>query len=266
MVKSNPANAKYGDTGFDQCAHRQENVQPINPSAAVEFAKLVGKLKTTPRTGWVRRGVPRYESVADHSWRVAMLSLLLSNDDHIDVSKCMAMAMVHDVAESIVGDIAPDDNVTKEEKARLENDAMTLIATKLEEATMNPSAKNRLVRLFHEYEDRESNEAKAVKDLDMLDMIIQASEYEERFDMDLSEFFETTPVSKFRTPMLQTIASHLHTERTKDVTASRDRQTQKLTHHDQAFVDEFAKASQLDAAQIESVVQALRRFETSESD
>ena len=95
------------------------NSMPNNtpdPKAAVAFARLIGKLKTTPRTGWVRRGVPRYESVADHSWRVAALGLLLMHRDDLQITqKLLPMALLHDIGEAVVGDIPPEDNVSKEE-------------------------------------------------------------------------------------------------------------------------------------------------------
>lgn len=57
---------------------------------------------------------------------------------------------------------------------------------------------------------RKSKEAIGVKDLDLLDMSIQANEYEERFGLDLSEFFEGTPVARFRTLSLQSNAQEVH--------------------------------------------------------
>jgi hypothetical protein len=40
----------------------------VEDVAALEFCRLIGRLKITPRTGWVRREVPGYESVADHRY------------------------------------------------------------------------------------------------------------------------------------------------------------------------------------------------------
>ena len=255
--------------------------------AAVEFARLVGKLKRTPRTGWVRRGVPRYESVADHSWSVAVLALLVWQPDNastttsssIDVTKCMALAIVHDLAEAIVGDIAPDDNISREKKQQLEHDAMETIVAVLQKATINNNddgnddsppttskASRLLADLFHEYETRTSQEAIAVKDLDLLDMIIQADEYEQLFGTDLSEFFQGTPPSRFRTQALQSIAQQVHDRREERLKA---RATEKvsssrgLSPQDAAFAKEYAQASKLSASDIESVVKALRASEAS---
>jgi len=109
---------------------------------SIKFARICGKLKSTRRTGWVYSNVPEPESVADHSWRVAAMCLLLREQGNhgrdkntFNISKAIEMAIVHDLAESIVGDIAPADNVTSEEKYKLEHDAITYIAKILSGAT-----------------------------------------------------------------------------------------------------------------------------------
>lgn len=273
-----------GSSGEDEglpVSSAEEMLEEVSSSWAAEavaFAQLVGRLKTTPRTGWVRRGVPRYESVADHSWRVAVLSLLLGDDAangddscvRIDVAKCMQMAVVHDLAECLVGDIAPSDNISNDDKRRMEEEAIRNIAATLRRATggsdpgKQSMSESMLMKLFHEYEERATNEAVAVKDLDLLDMILQANEYEERFGTDLTEFFDGTPVTRFRNPTLRRIASQVHQQRGARV--QNERQGSKdlqhcLSNSDNAFVAEYAKASNLGADAITEIVQALRRWE-----
>ena len=72
----------------------------------------------TPRTGWVLRKVEKPESVADHMYRMAMLAFLA--DDSLAKDRCIKMCLVHDLAESIVGDITPEDKISKAEKHRQE--------------------------------------------------------------------------------------------------------------------------------------------------
>ena len=271
-----------------------------NASAAVEYARLCGKLKSTPRTGWVRRNVPNVESVADHSWRVAALTLLLhqksenedtaatcsedltstsyqTKKDSFDISKCMEMAILHDLAESIVGDIAPSDNIPKEEKQRMEEKAINQIAEVLGNVHANSTkkqiteAKKRLLSTFHEYEERKTKEAIAVKDLDLLDMIIQADEYEqEHSHIDLTEFFAGTPVERFRNDIIRDVAREIHMQRNvrvakkeKDRTV-KDTATSYLTNHDADFIQSFANSSplKLTPSQIEAVVLALRKHDS----
>ncbi|GKY93254.1 HD domain-containing protein 2 [Mayamaea pseudoterrestris] len=246
-------------------------------SAAIAFAKLVGKLKTTPRTGWVRRGVPRYESVADHSWRVAALSLVMASSSNgtasIDLAKCMQLAVVHDMAECIVGDIPPDDNVSKEDKQRMELDAAQTIAQLLHGVNGNGSeqaskgdAGSYFLNLFHEFELRDTPESKVVKDLDLMDMIIQADEYEERFGTDLSDFFVNTQPSRFQNPFMRQMAEQVHVQRTERIArqskAVNGSASSDLSAKDKAFVEEFSRASSsLDTVEIERVVKALRAWD-----
>ncbi|MEK7632349.1 MAG: HD domain-containing protein [Patescibacteria group bacterium] len=71
-------------------------------------------LKRTARTGWNKkpgpgdtfqaRTVPEAESVADHSWSLAMFAFVIASKLRLDVKKMVTMALVHDVAECITGD------------------------------------------------------------------------------------------------------------------------------------------------------------------
>lgn len=66
-------------------------------------------------------GIPfeKTESIADHMYRMAIMVQLV-RDASINKSKCIKMALVHDMAEAITGDITPDDGISNEEKNRLE--------------------------------------------------------------------------------------------------------------------------------------------------
>ncbi|MBK9474633.1 MAG: HD domain-containing protein [bacterium] len=74
----------------------------------LDMLMQANRLKTTPRTGWFQRGVPSPESVADHSHGVALISLALlgSVPDKLDRAKVLAMAIAHDLAESVTGDLS----------------------------------------------------------------------------------------------------------------------------------------------------------------
>uniref|UniRef100_A0A7S3BT24 5'-deoxynucleotidase n=1 Tax=Prasinoderma singulare TaxID=676789 RepID=A0A7S3BT24_9VIRI len=174
--------------------------EPASPPArlsaaeAVDFLQLLEKLKHLKRTGWVRSGVAGAESVADHSFRMATLALALGGAEGTDAMRCVKMALVHDVAEALVGDITPHCGVSDEEKHRREAEAMAQIASLLG----GGAAAEEVSLLWHEYEQGQTAEAKLVKDLDKLEMIAQASEYEQAQGMDLSGFFRSTQ-GKWRT-------------------------------------------------------------------
>ncbi|KAI6646574.1 hypothetical protein LOD99_12695 [Oopsacas minuta] len=168
-----------------------------------EFCKLLGVLKHLDRTGWVRKGVDKPESVAGHMYRMALLSFLATTDPSIDRNKCIKLSLVHDLGESIVGDITPLDGVSKEEKYKKEKSAIERISSLLPE-----SVGNEISQLWEEYEKGETPESVYVKDLDKFDMIFQAYEYETSQNMDLQEFFTSTE-DLFRTDQVKSWVEQL---------------------------------------------------------
>lgn len=154
----------------------------------LDFALLIGKLKRVPRTGWIDHLVQDPESVAEHSYRMALLAMVLAPRLSIDVTKTMKIALIHDLAEAEIGDIVTlrgtkivGDVIEKRAK---EAEAMRGIAQILEI--------NELESLFKEYGEQSSPESRLVKQLDRLEMLIQAYEYETEQKVDLEEFFIAT--------------------------------------------------------------------------
>lgn len=137
-------------------------------------------------------------------YRMAIMTLLMPHDG-VDVRRALVVALAHDMAECIVGDITPHDGVPKEEKARLEREAMELLAATLG----HDDAAALLVGAWREYEDGTTAEAQAVKDIDKLEMIIQAFEYErDQPLLDLSDFYNSVR-GKFRSNTVQHWAQEL---------------------------------------------------------
>ncbi|EGN92097.1 hypothetical protein SERLA73DRAFT_66326, partial [Serpula lacrymans var. lacrymans S7.3] len=119
--------------------------------------------QTQKRTGWVDHKGPHFfiPSISDHMYRMALLAMCTS-DAKLDVSKCVMMCLVHDLAEAQVGDIAPREGITKAEKRKLEADAMHNFVY---EMLHGSPAALRIEDLWKEYEEGESDEAKFVKGL-----------------------------------------------------------------------------------------------------
>lgn len=141
-----------------------------------ETARLVEELlglKDVPRTGWVRCGVTDAESVAAHSWGVALLAALLCPPG-LDREKVLLMAVLHDLAEVRVGDLTPHDGVSHAEKHRRELAAITELLAR------HPD----LLAIWHEAEARETPEARFLKELDRLDLGVTGRRYTARgFDV-----------------------------------------------------------------------------------
>lgn len=149
----------------------------------MKITQLLSGLKSEVRTGWEIEGVSNPESVADHTWGMTLLLLhafdrLDDNEKTIDRERTLKMAIVHDLQESITGDLVPGrapKEMTREEKARLEADA--------ERQILASGGPGDLADLWEEYRRGESPEARLVKDIDRLEMAIQALAYRERGDL-----------------------------------------------------------------------------------
>jgi putative hydrolase of HD superfamily len=153
----------------------------------LDFFQVIGKLKKTKRTGWVREGVPNAESVAEHIYRVTIMSMLLAKKT-VNVDKVVRMALVHDIAEAVVGDIVVErgektDLKAKEQKDKLEREAMRKLCDSIK--------RKDLFDTWSEFEDGNSEEAKFVKQMDKLEMALQAYEYETAHGKNLDEFFKS---------------------------------------------------------------------------
>jgi putative hydrolase of HD superfamily len=140
------------------------------------------KLKALPRAGWVRKGVPGPESVAAHSWGVAWLALVLCPPE-LDRGRALAYATLHDLAEVRVGDLTPADNVSREEKTRREHQAMAQLAAGLQRPD--------LAALQERYEAQADPEARLVRELDRLDMALQALAHHRAGHPGMREFVES---------------------------------------------------------------------------
>ncbi|PRW56098.1 HD domain-containing 2-like [Chlorella sorokiniana] len=180
------------------------------PSAAqaIEFLTLLQHLKTQKRTGWVKRGVAGPESIADHMYRMGLMAMLVQGTQY-DYHRCIKLALVHDVAEAIVGDITPTCGVSDADKFQLEAAAVQRIKAMLGGACL---AGEEIEALWHEYEQGQSPEARLVKDFDKLEMILQAHEYEGAQGKVLQEFFDST-AGKWRTELGQSWAEEIYARR-----------------------------------------------------
>ncbi|KAJ6803962.1 HD domain-containing protein 2-like [Iris pallida] len=179
-------------------------------AAAIDFLTLCHRLKTTKRTGWIRRGVHSPESVADHMYRMGVMALVAADVPGADRDKLVKMAIVHDIAEAIVGDITPSDGVPKLEKSRREREALDHMCNLLG----GGSRAKEIGDLWMEYEENSTLEAKIVKDFDKVEMILQALEYENEQGMNLDEFFQSTS-GKFTTDVGKAWAAEIVSRRRK---------------------------------------------------
>lgn len=168
-------------------------------------------LKKLPRAGWIQSGIDplAVESVASHSWGMAFLFTIIEPllAPNIDRYRGLRMAVMHDLAESRVGDMTPQDGVDFNQKHDLERQAY-------EELMRDHPNGDDLLAIWEEFEAGQSPEAQIIKQLDKLDMLLQAYLYEKHENVVLDSFWENTE-SLFKESAIASIYDYIRMNRHK---------------------------------------------------
>ena len=130
------------------------------------FVEAAGALKDTLRSARTPDG--RVESVAEHSWRLALMALVLTPaQPELDALEVVKLCLVHDLGEAIAGDVpAVAQGGEPDRAARERRDLATLAAPA-------PSAlREELLRLYDDYAAARTPEARFVKALDKLETLV----------------------------------------------------------------------------------------------
>jgi putative hydrolase of HD superfamily len=148
-------------------------------------------------------------------YRMSILTMMApaSLSSNLDLAKCCRMALIHDMAESLVGDITPVDPVSKDEKSRRESETMDYICTNLL-GKFNGGLNGQQVRaIWQEYEDSKTPESLFVHDVDKIELLLQMVEYERTggCETDLGEF--TWVAQKIQSAEVQAWAQDVFRER-----------------------------------------------------
>ncbi|KAI1817857.1 HD domain-containing protein [Poronia punctata] len=171
-------------------------ITPAPPAEGTEspipYFHILERLKTSKREGWRRFNIERGESISDHMYRMSLMSMVCPPTlaSKLDLFKCMKMCLIHDMAESIVGDITPVDGVSKPEKSRREAETMDYISKNLLGKVYGGLAGEEIRAIWQEYEDSKTLESHYVHDIDKIELLTQMVEYEKRANkgLDLGEF------------------------------------------------------------------------------
>ncbi len=202
------------------------NGMSANAAALAEFFRAAGRLKSVRRTGWVDRAIPpeQVESVADHSWRVALMAWILAGEvDGVDRNRVVLLALLHDLAESVTGDLPPYDpddlpatgdpgrrqsfehrQIMPDERKRAKQEAENAAMAELI-ADLPQSAKEEIASLWQELSERTTPEARFVKEIDRLETFLQSREYLAEFpDLPVRSFLLEVQ-EELETPILQQV-------------------------------------------------------------
>ena len=136
----------------------------------LNFFQKVLDLKNIPRQGWKDKlQIDNVESVAEHTYSTTIMSMIYSDLHELDTEKIIKMALLHDLAESITGDLTPD-KISKKSKYEKENLAMKQILSNIPNKISESYYK-----IWDEYQRVSSEEAKLVHEIDKLEMFFRQS-------------------------------------------------------------------------------------------
>ena len=139
----------------------------------VNFFRSALNLKKVPRQGWIEKlSITNPESVADHTYSMAVMGMAVSDLAGMDSEKVLKMILLHDLAESITGDFTPE-KISRKEKKRLEGDAFEKILQDLP-----TSLCSQYREIWDEYQQNTTAESKIVHQVDRLEMALQAMSYQ----------------------------------------------------------------------------------------
>ncbi len=143
------------------------------------------RLKRRRRTGWIDYSIRNPESVADHSYGLALMAMLLADLKGLDAEKAVKMALMHDLAEAYLGDLAPRQKKTigRENVHKLEH---SILATLIKQLPRKLSLE--YLKLVEELYENKTPEAKLVHELDKLEMALESIMLEQETGKKLRKF------------------------------------------------------------------------------
>jgi putative hydrolase of HD superfamily len=139
----------------------------------IDFLRAAERLKTVTRSAYTSKG--RQESVAEHTWRLALMALLVAPQfPDVDFARLVKICLVHDLGEAIGGDVPAPEQARRRSAgastgkgADERRDLLTLLEP------LPRALREEITMLWDEYEAARSPEAKLAKALDKLETILQ---------------------------------------------------------------------------------------------
>jgi len=184
-------------------------MQPNNLSKQVSFIKEIDKIKYIQRKTKLFNS-NRPENDAEHSWHLAMMTIVLAehSDTPIDVLKVIKMVLIHDIVEIDAGDTFIYD--TQNSHTNTDNERM---AAKRIFGLLPKEQADELIAIWEEFETGETNEAKFAKSMDRFEPLLQNTSNNggswKEFDVDYEKVYEKKKVIKAGSSSLWNYAENL---------------------------------------------------------
>lgn len=140
----------------------------MSPSVLLDILSITEKLKCNTRHSWTSNG--RQESVADHSWQLALMAMLVCDEyPTLDMDKVIRMCLIHDLGEAFTGDIPAFEK-------KIEDEANEEVVLYRWIDSFPEEYKEVFLSLLKEMKEQRTEESKLYKALDNLEAVIQHDE------------------------------------------------------------------------------------------
>jgi len=159
----------------------------VHGRSAINLFAEIGLLKKIKRSGWWVAGIKDPESVADHSFRCAIIGYYMAHLEKADPFKVMAMALFNDVHEARINDLHKMGHYYidfKEAEKKVFRDQV---------ADLDSGVKKEMTALRKEYDEQKTKASIIARDADILECLLQAREYYDTGYLKAKKFFKTAP-------------------------------------------------------------------------
>lgn len=155
--------------------------------AAVNLFAEAGLLKHVKRSGWWVAGIKDPESVAEHSFRCAVIAYVMAHLEKVDSYKVLTMALFNDIHEARINDLHKMGHFYIDFRSAEKK----VFADQMRDLTV--SIKKEMTHIRDEYEAQETKESIVARDADILECLMQAKEYYDNGFTKAEKFFQKAP-------------------------------------------------------------------------
>ncbi|MBU4333194.1 MAG: HD domain-containing protein [Candidatus Omnitrophica bacterium] len=155
--------------------------------SAINLFAEAGLLKKIKRSGWWVAGIKDPESVADHSFRCAIIAYYMAHLENVDPYKTLTMALFNDIHESRINDLHKMGHYYidfKEAEKKVFKDQVK---------DLDPRVKKEMETFRNEYDEQITKESIVARDADILECLLQAKEYYDNGHTKAKKFFKKAP-------------------------------------------------------------------------